>query len=847
MLSPKRKLFNLLGLVSAAALVLSACATPTAVPTQAPANTQAPENTQPPAAPTPTAEAGKTQVEVFSWWTTGGEAAGLQALIDQFNSENADAQVFNAAVAGGAGSNAKAVLKTRMLGGDPPDSFQVHMGHELIDTWVTTGYMEPLDDVYETYGLNDAFPQGVLDIVSYDGHPWSVPVNIHRANVMWYNQAVLEANGIDPATLTTWGDFFTAAETLKAAGITPLALGDNGAWAAEHLFETVLAGAMGADGYKGLWTGDVEWSDPRVTDALNTFRTLMSYVNEDHAALSWDQANQMVIDGTAAFTIMGDWADGDYVAKGFTGYGWAPVPGTDGLYMALSDTFGLPKGAKNPELTKKFLGVLGSKEGQETFNKLKGSICARTDCDYSSFDAYLQSSAADWQTDTILPSLAHGAAASEGWATAVIDAIGAFVTTRDVAGTQGQLIQAAADGLGTSAVTAPRTQVEVFSWWTTGGEAAGLTELINQYNASQDTYQVYNAAVAGGAGSAAKAVLKTRMLGGDPPDTFQVHMGHELIDTWVTTDFMEPLDDVYATYGLNDAFPQGVLDIVSFDGHPWSVPVNIHRANVMWYNKTVLEANGIDPATISTFEGWQAAAETLKAAGITPLALGDNGAWAAEHLFEVVAAGTLGADGYKGLWTGATDWNGPEVTQALENFKMMLQYVNTDHAALSWDQANQMVIDGTAAFTIMGDWVDGDYVAKGFTDYGWAPPPGTDGLYVALSDTFGLPKGTKNPEATKEFLGVLGSKAGQEAFNKLKGSICARTDCDYSSFDAYLQSSAADWQTDTILPSLAHGAAASEGWATAVIDAIGAFVTTQDVASTQTQLAVACQDAGVCQ
>ena len=42
----------------------------------------------------------------------------------------------------------------------------------------------------------------------------------------------------------------------------------------------------------------------------------------------------------------------------------------------------------------------------------------------------------------------------------------------------------------------------------------------------------------------------------------------------------------------------------------------------------------------------------------------------------------------------------------------MLQYINEDHAALTWDQANQLVIDGKAAMTIMGDWVDGDYVAK---------------------------------------------------------------------------------------------------------------------------------------
>ena len=164
--------------------------------------------------------------------------------------------------------------------------------------------------------------------------------------------------------------------------------------------------------------------------------------------------------------------------------------------------------------------------------------------------------------------------------------------------------------------------------------------------------------MAGGAGSNAQAVLKTRMLGGDPPDSFQVHMGHELIDTWVIPGYMEPLDDVYAKYGLNNVFPQGVLDIVSYNGHPWSVPVNIHRANVLWYNKSVFTANGIDPSTLATFDGWQAAAEKLKAAGVTPLALGDNAAFASVNLFETVLIGTLGPDKYKGLWLGTTDWSG---------------------------------------------------------------------------------------------------------------------------------------------------------------------------------------------
>ncbi|MFA7119683.1 MAG: ABC transporter substrate-binding protein, partial [Sphaerochaetaceae bacterium] len=108
-------------------------------------------------------------VEIFSWWTAGGEAEGLQAMINVFNAKNPGVKLVNATVAGSAGSNAKAVLATRMQGGDPPDSFQVHAGHELIDTWVVSGFMEPLTSLFKDNGWMDKFPQGVLDIVSYKG------------------------------------------------------------------------------------------------------------------------------------------------------------------------------------------------------------------------------------------------------------------------------------------------------------------------------------------------------------------------------------------------------------------------------------------------------------------------------------------------------------------------------------------------------------------------------------------------------------------------------------------------------------------------------------------------------
>jgi glucose/mannose transport system substrate-binding protein len=388
-------------------------------------------------------------------------------------------------------------------------------------------------------------------------------------------------------------------------------------------------------------------------------------------------------------------------------------------------------------------------------------------------------------------------------------------------------------------------KLEIFSWWTTGGEGAGLQALYNLYpQQCPGNVEIQNSTVAGGGGDAARQVLSSRMQGGDPPGTFQIHMGHELLDSYVASGDMQPLTSLFAQQGWNTVFPQGVLDIVSKGGVPYSVPVNIHRANVLWYNTKTFTDNGLTAP--KTFADFFTVADALKAKGITPLALGDKDTFESVQVLETTLLGVLGPDAYKGLWTGTTDWKSSQVTDALNTFQRMLTYTNSDHSSLTWDQANQLVIDGKAGMTIMGDWLDGDNKAKGFTNSGWVPAPGTSGSYDALSDTFGLPKNAPNSDAVNCWLKLVGSKAGQEAFNPLKGSICARTDCTTSLFDTYLQSAISDWKTNTIVPSLAHGAAASPSFLSDVSDAVISFVASADVATLQSRLATACTSAGVC-
>ncbi|MBL0712611.1 MAG: carbohydrate ABC transporter substrate-binding protein [Desulfosarcina sp.] len=354
------------------------------------------------------------EMEIFSWWA-GNEGPALDALIKLFESKYSEVKVINATVTGGSGINAKAVLKTRMLGGQPPDSFQVHAGQELIGTWVKADRMEDLTALYKSQGWMEAFPGDLIRMLGTDEGIWSVPVNIHRSNLLWYVPANLKKWGVNPPA--SWDEFFRMAPKLKARGVLPLALAAN--WTVNHLWESVALAELGPDKWEALWKGELAWSGEDMMMVWQVFDGILEYTNPDASSLSWQQATDMVVNGQAAFIIMGDWAAG-YMSTTLKlqpgrDFGWSASPGTGGQFMFLADSFGLPKGAPNRDATIAWLTVLGSREGSDTFNPLKGSISARLDSDLSKYNAYSRTAARDFGRDRIVGSLAHGVVANEGF------------------------------------------------------------------------------------------------------------------------------------------------------------------------------------------------------------------------------------------------------------------------------------------------------------------------------------------------------------------------------------------------------------------------------------------------
>src|SRR5206468_4007662 len=219
--------------------------------------------------------------------------------------------------------------------------------------------------------------------------------------------------------------------------------------------------------------------------------------------------------------------------------------------------------------------------------------------------------------------------------------------------------------------------------------------------------------------------------------------------------------------GWDNTIPKDLKDIVSSNGDQWSVPVNIHRGNALWLSSKAgtFESKSLDDFLSSLGKA--------KAGGVkTPLALGSNGGnWQVMMLLENNIVATGGADFYRGLFNGKSSWTDNNVKSALTYIKSMLNYVNSDHTTIDWDQAAGRVQAGTSVGTIMGDWAKGYFTANNWkpdTDFTGIASPGTEKTYMIVCDTFGLPKGAPNRDNAINWIKVCGSEAGQAAFNPKK-------------------------------------------------------------------------------
>ena len=362
----------------------------------------------------------KGTVEVVHWWTSGGEAAAVNVLRDLVN--EAGYTWKDGAVAGGAGSAAMTVLKTRVVSGNPPGAAQIK-GPDLQE-WGALDLLSPLDEVAEANNWDQLLSKTVSDTMKYDGHYVAVPVNIHRVNWLWINPKVFEKAGIEKAP-TTLEELYAAGDKLKAA-----------------VFEGLVLGIMGPDGFHKAFVehDKATLTSPQMTEVFAALKKLSTYMDDNRAGRDWNLATAMVIDGKAGMQIMGDWAKSEWTASDKVAgkdYQCVPMPGTAGSYTYNIDSIAMFKLKDEGDIAAQhaLARIALEPKFQYVFNKNKGSIPVRSDLDMSEFDSCAQASMDDFKeadkNGNLEPSMAHSMATNLAVQGAIFDVVSNFMSEKN--------------------------------------------------------------------------------------------------------------------------------------------------------------------------------------------------------------------------------------------------------------------------------------------------------------------------------------------------------------------------------------------------------------------------------
>lgn len=278
---------------------------------------------------------GSDSDKTITYWnigTEGADKAALEYAVNAFN-ENTDSgyQVEMVAIQN---DNYKERLVVAMSSGECPDMYTSWSGGPM-NEYIDSGFAQPLDDLYEEYGLNDIFMEAATAQATYNGHIYAVPTyNVSLAGI-FYNTEIFDKYNLEvPTTLSELED---VCDTLVENDITPFALANATKWTGSMLYQCLVARYGGLEPFQAAVDGSgsfedecFQWAGEKIQEWVQK-----GYFPEGVNSLDEDagQAKQLMYQESAAMMLIGSWYTGTFSADSPEFYekiGWFSFPAVDG-------------------------------------------------------------------------------------------------------------------------------------------------------------------------------------------------------------------------------------------------------------------------------------------------------------------------------------------------------------------------------------------------------------------------------------------------------------------------------------------------------------------------------------
>ena len=258
----------------------------------------------------------------------------------------------------------KASIEGWLTGDDEsPDVMFWFAGH-LMDDFCRKGLIRPIDELWQAQNWDTAFPNGIREVVSFEGQPMGVPIAYYHWG-LYYRKSVFERLGIAPPA--TWQAFLEAGERLKAAGITPVAAGTQAGWTAAAWFDYLNLRLNGLAFHERLMRGDASFDGNRVRTVFEHWQQLVEadFFMAEHAELSWRDALPYLYRGRAGMMLMGGFVKPQFPESIRDDIGVVRFPIIEaerGVYEnAPTDIFFIPTGAAIQRVRKPFWRLWASR------------------------------------------------------------------------------------------------------------------------------------------------------------------------------------------------------------------------------------------------------------------------------------------------------------------------------------------------------------------------------------------------------------------------------------------------------------------------------------------------------
>ncbi len=297
--------------------------------------------------------------------------AAFEALIADFEAANPDIDVV---LQNFDHEGYKTAIRN-FLTTDAPDLANWYAGNRMAP-FVNSGQFMDVSDVWADNGLDESLGSAIASM-TIDGKQWGVPYTYYQWGI-YFNKTAYEQVGAEVPT--TYDEFVANCELFAAADIDCLTTGTSALWPGAGIFDYLNLRTNGYEYHMALTSGDVAWTDDGVRETFAQWARIQPYITENHAAIDWQDAATLLVQGRAANYVMGNFAVGVFKDGGMTDetLGFMPFPTINPdvarAEEAPTDTIHIPAGATNVEDAKTFLAFVAQADVQTKLNEALGQL-----------------------------------------------------------------------------------------------------------------------------------------------------------------------------------------------------------------------------------------------------------------------------------------------------------------------------------------------------------------------------------------------------------------------------------------------------------------------------------------